>query len=80
VPRELIDRHKKGFSVPVGAWLRGPLRAWADDLLAPERLRREGYLAPRAVTRRWQEHRDGRQDWTPQLWPVLMFQAWLATR
>jgi asparagine synthase (glutamine-hydrolysing) len=65
-----------GFGVPIGAWLRGPLRDWAESLLAPERLAREGILNPTLVTRRWHEHLSGRRNWTYQLWTVLMFQAW----
>ncbi|HEX5580248.1 MAG TPA: asparagine synthase (glutamine-hydrolyzing) [Gemmatimonadaceae bacterium] len=76
VPRTLVDRPKKGFGVPVGEWLRGPLRDWADDLLDPSALRAQGLLDARFVSRRWAEHRSGVQNWTSQLWPVLMFQAW----
>jgi asparagine synthase (glutamine-hydrolysing) len=76
VPRALIERPKMGFGVPIGAWLRGPLRDWAEALLAPERLAREGVLNPSLVTRRWQEHLSERRNWSYQLWTVLMFQAW----
>lgn len=76
VPRALVERPKMGFGVPIGAWLRGPLRDWAESLLAPERLAREGILNPTLVTRRWHEHLSGRRNWTYQLWTVLMFQAW----
>ncbi len=77
VPRELIERPKAGFALPVGQWLRGPLRAWAEDLLDEGRLRGEGYLAPEPILRLWEQHLAGRQDWTPKLWSILMFQAWL---
>jgi asparagine synthase (glutamine-hydrolysing) len=77
VPRELIERPKKGFDVPIGDWLRGPLRSWAEPLLAEARLQQEGFLAPSLVRNRWDEHLSGRRDWQQSLWNVLMFQAWL---
>ncbi len=78
VPRELVERPKQGFGVPLAAWLRGPLRDWADDLLNESALRRDGWLRPEFVTARWREHRMGSRDWSYGLWCVLMFQAWLA--
>ncbi len=77
VPRELVERPKAGFGIPVGQWLRGPLRKWAEGLLDEARLQREGYFNPAPIRRVWQEHLSGRHDWTPRLWSVLMFQAWL---
>ncbi len=77
VPQSLIDRPKAGFSIPVGAWLRGALRPWAEALFAPARIRREGYLQPEPIETSWREHVEGRRDWTPRLWSVLMFQSWL---
>jgi len=75
VPRALIERPKMGFGVPIDAWLRGPMREWAAELLAPERLRADGLLNAEAVTRVWNEHQRGRNR-QHALWTVLMFQAW----
>jgi asparagine synthase (glutamine-hydrolysing) len=80
VPREMIERPKQGFGVPVGAWLRGPLREWAEALLAPERLAADGLLRPAPIRRRWDEHLAGNQDWSDLLWSVLMLQAWRETQ
>lgn len=77
VPRELIERPKAGFAIPVGHWLRGPLRPWAEELLEEGRLRREGYLEPAPIREAWRQHLSGAYDWTARLWTILMFQAWL---
>jgi asparagine synthase (glutamine-hydrolysing) len=77
VPRELIERPKAGFGIPVGQWLRGPLRDWAEALIDEQRLEREGYLKPAPIREIWRQHLSGRHDWTVRLWTVLMFQAWL---
>jgi asparagine synthase (glutamine-hydrolysing) len=77
VPRALIDGPKKGFAVPLASWLRGPLRDWAEDLLAESRLAREGYLDAALVKRHWHEHLQGARNWHYELWNVLMFEAWL---
>ena len=76
VPAELTDRPKMGFGVPVGSWIRGPLRDWAEELLDGQRLRREGYLNAAAVREKWELHLSGRHDFSHPLWAVLMFQAW----
>ncbi len=77
VPREMFDRPKTGFAVPVDRWLRHELRDWAAGLLDPARLRREGYFAPGVIERRWRQHLKGQTNWSAHLWGVLMFQAWL---
>ena len=80
VPRALIDRPKKGFGVPLAAWLRGPLRDWASDLLAPNRLKRDGLLDPAPILRAWDDHCSGRRDRHNDLWSVLMLQQWLSNK
>jgi asparagine synthase (glutamine-hydrolysing) len=77
VPRELLDRPKAGFAVPIAEWLRGPLRQWSDDLLEPRRLRQQGLLDPKRVESAWKAHREGRIDHSSRLWAVLMLEAWL---
>jgi asparagine synthase (glutamine-hydrolysing) len=77
VPRELIERPKKGFSVPLAAWMRGPLRDWAEALLDERRIRQEGYFYPAPVRQAWRLHLEGKHDFSARLWSLLMFQAWL---
>ena len=77
VPKELIERPKAGFAIPIGQWLRGPLRDWAESLLGETRLRQEGYFHPEPIRQAWAEHLSGRRDHTPKIWTILMFQAWL---
>jgi len=76
VPRELVGRPKMGFGIPLDSWLRGPLRDWAESLLDEDRLKREGFLNPEPIRRKWQEHVSGRRNWQYLIWDVLMFQAW----
>lgn len=77
VPPELIDRPKKGFSLPIAEWLRGALREWAEDLLDESRLREDGYFDAKIVRQIWADHLSGRRDLRHHIWALLMFQAWL---
>jgi asparagine synthase (glutamine-hydrolysing) len=77
VPRGLVERPKTGFAVPVGEWIKGPLKGWAEDLLDARAMRIEGWFDADVVNARWRDHLSGRRDSTAALWAVLMFQAWL---
>lgn len=77
VPAAMMERPKQGFGIPLDQWLRGPLRDWAEALLADDRLRAEGYLDPGSVRAAWRRHVAGEADLGMPLWSVLMFQSWL---
>jgi len=77
VPKELIERPKQGFSIPLATWLREDLRDWAEALLNEERLQKEGFFNPKPIRKKWQQHLNGQYNWTQSLWIILMFQSWL---
>lgn len=80
VPKKIIERPKAGFEVPIGQWLRGQLRPWAQALLDENRIRNEGVLDPSPITQMWTEHQSGKRNWQYQLWDILMFQEWYSSQ
>jgi len=77
VPRQLIERPKMGFAVPLNAWLRGPLKDWAESLISFEKLNEEGFFDAEFIRYKWDELQSGKRNWENLIWDVLMFQAWL---
>jgi asparagine synthase (glutamine-hydrolysing) len=77
IPARLVDREKMGFGVPVGDWIRGPLREWAEDLLSAARLGQQGFFDARIVRARWAQYLRGGRLSSDGIWPLLMFQSWL---
>jgi asparagine synthase (glutamine-hydrolysing) len=77
VPNEMVERPKTGFSIPIGDWLRGPLREWAEDLLDDDKIKSQGFLKPENVKSIWALHKSGEYDYTSRIWSILMFQSWL---
>jgi len=76
VPPKLVDRPKMGFGVPIGQWMRGALKEWAEDMLSESYVTRQGLLDPNIISTYRQEHLSGERNWQSPLWGVLMFQAW----
>lgn len=76
VPQNLVERPKMGFGVPLGSWLRGPLKDWAYSLLESERIKKSGYLNSDLIQEIWLQHTSGERNWQYRLWNILMFEAW----
>ena len=79
-PKAMFNRPKAGFAVPVGEWIKGPLKPWAEDMLNSSDLKNQEYFDTAIVMNRWKAHVSGEQDSTQALWTVLVFQSWLAAR
>ena len=77
VPKNLIERPKVGFGVPIDQWLRGSLKDWAEDLLNENLMKSEGFFNTKEIRNKWSEHLNGKRNWHNHLWDVLMFQSWL---
>lgn len=77
VPQELVDRPKTGFGIPIDQWLRGDLKSWAEVLLEPDRLQREGFFNVTMISDMWQAHISSQGNYGYELWGILMFQVWL---
>jgi asparagine synthase (glutamine-hydrolysing) len=77
IPDKITNRSKSGFEIPIGAWLRGPLKNWAENLLQKERIQGGGFFNYKTIKKFWDEHQSGNYDWTPRLWGVIIFQSWL---
>ena len=77
VPKNLTERPKMGFGVPIGTWLRGSLKDWAENLLDEKKMQEEGFLNSKLIKKKWKEHISGKKNWQHDLWDILMFQAWI---
>ena len=77
IPQKLYRRPKSGFAVPIGTWLKGPLKEWAQELLLERKIKEQGYLDYKKIDYIWKKHIENKYDYTPQIWCVLMWQSWL---
>lgn len=80
VPKAIMDRPKAGFSVPIGDWLRGPLKEWAGDFLSKKPLSLQNELDPNRTNKLWEEHQSKRFDHSKELWNILTFLSWLESQ
>ena len=78
IPKDLIERPKMGFGIPLSSWLRGPLREWAEELVSEQRLRSEGFFHPAPIRAMWIDFMNRKGNFQYHLWTILMFQAWMA--
>ncbi|OGT08272.1 MAG: hypothetical protein A2V89_03065 [Gammaproteobacteria bacterium RBG_16_37_9] len=77
IPEKFLDLPKVGFGAPIGMWLKGPLKDWAESLIDEGKLAEQQYLQPDMIRKYWHEHLSGKRDWSHLMWNILMFQAWL---
>jgi len=77
LPENIINRPKKGFEIPIGSWLRGPLKNWAENLIKKEKIEENGFFNHKIIQKFWDEHQTGYYDWTPRLWGVIVLQSWI---
>ena len=80
VPKDLVERPKMGFGIPLASWLRGPLKDWAGDLLSQNAIKNQNYLEYGPIEQCWKEHLSGKHNWSTSLWSILMFQEWLSNQ
>jgi asparagine synthase (glutamine-hydrolysing) len=77
VPMQLVERPKMGFGLPIGEWLRGPLREWTESLINEQKLKNENFFNPQPIREKWEEHLSGKRNHYDFLWNILMFESWL---
>tara|TARA_Y100000589_G_scaffold164083_1_gene155942 strand:+ start:3470 stop:5425 length:1956 start_codon:yes stop_codon:yes gene_type:complete len=77
IPKDLFQRPKSGFAVPIGTWIKGPLKEWANDLLNESKIKNQGFLESKKIAKIWARHLNNEYDYTPQIWSILMWQSWI---